>query len=100
METRGSFSIIIPTYRRPRQLATCLDAVSRIQYPKNSFEVLVVNDGVENLPSDVVQPFNNRVNLRLLTQQHNGPAAARNTGAKNAKGQWLAFIDDDCEPDP
>ena len=43
-------------------------------------------------------PFSDRFDVTLLGQPHAGPAAARNTGAVRAKGQFLAFTDDDCIP--
>ena len=36
------FSIVIPTYNRPEQLATCLQALTHLQYPRDRFEVIVV----------------------------------------------------------
>jgi glycosyltransferase involved in cell wall biosynthesis len=92
------FSIIIPTYNRPRQLAACLQALARLDYPCDRFEVIVVDDGSETLPETVVDAFCERLDVTLLTQPNAGPAAARNTGAERAKGEFLAFTDDDCVP--
>jgi len=92
------FSIIVPTYARPRQLAACLEAIARSNYPSDRFEVIVVDDGSNTPPEDVVDSFRNRLSLTLLTQINSGPACARNTGAWRAKGEFLAFIDDDCAP--
>lgn len=47
----------------------------------------------------VVVPWMQYLNLTLLTQPNSGAAIARNTGAKQAKGEFLAFTDDDCLPD-
>jgi GT2 family glycosyltransferase len=94
------FSIVIPTYARPRQLVTCLRSLERSSYPANQFEVIVVDDGSEMPPETAVAAFRNRLNVTLLTQQHAGPAAARNTGAARAKGRVLVFTDDDCTPAP
>jgi GT2 family glycosyltransferase len=94
------FSIIIPTYARPRQLATCLRSLARLDYPRNRFEVIVVDDGSETPPEAVVASFCGHLDVTLLTQAHAGPAAARNTGAARAKGEFLAFTDDDCAPAP
>jgi glycosyltransferase involved in cell wall biosynthesis len=94
------FSIIVPTYNRPAGLAACLEALSRLDYPRDLFEVMVVDDGSETPLQAVVSDFLDRLDVTLLTQTHAGPAAARNTGAKRAKGKFLAFIDDDCTPVP
>jgi len=46
-----------------------------------------------------VQGFENRLTVRLVAAPHGGPAAARNRGAQQAAGQFLAFTDDDCRPE-
>lgn len=94
------FSIIIPTYGRPEQLAACLQSLACLQYPSDCFEVIVVDDGSEIPPDAVVSPFSNSLNIYLLTQPHAGPAKARNRGALQAKGEYLVFTDDDCTPAP
>lgn len=96
--TQLSFSVIIPTRARPTSLAACLEALSNLDYPRDRFEVVVVDDGSEKPPYDVVRSFTDRLDVVLLTQPHAGPAAARNTGAARAKGDFLAFTDDDCTP--
>ncbi|MBC8234770.1 glycosyltransferase [bacterium] len=98
MQKPPFFSIIIPTYNRPKQLAACLQSLARLDYPRDHFEIIVVDDGSEAPPDDVVAPFHDRLDVTLLTQPHAGPAAARNTGAARAEGKFLAFIDDDCKP--
>ncbi|HEV2914796.1 MAG TPA: glycosyltransferase [Pyrinomonadaceae bacterium] len=93
------FSIIIPTRARPAQLASCLEAVARLDYPLERFEVIVVDDGSPIRPKELVASFRTRLDIKLLTQQHAGPAAARNRGAASARGDCFAFTDDDCVPE-
>ena len=94
------FSIIIPTYVRPEQLGACLQSLACLDYPRDYFEVIVADDGSEAPPEAVVAAFRDRFDVTLTTQPHAGPAAARNTGAAGAKGEILAFTDDDCAPAP
>lgn len=95
------FSVVVPTYERPAQLDACLEALARLDYPRERFEVLVVDDGSARSPHDVIERFGGALDVRLLTQPSNaGPAAARNLGARRARGEFLAFTDDDCEPEP
>ena len=94
------FSIIIPTYKRPQRLAACLQALSRLNYPRDRFEVIAVDDGSESPPEQVVSSYSGQLDVKLLSQLHAGPATARNTGAAQARGDFLAFTDDDCAPDP
>lgn len=106
--TRPFFSIIVPTYtcaepdRRPPlgQLTLCLHALARLDYPRDRFEVIVVDDGSIVSSDSVATPFREQLNLTVLAQAHAGPAAARNTGAARAKGEFLAFTDDDGMPAP
>ena len=91
-------SIVIPTYNRPQQLRACLEACAQLNYPRDRFELIVVDDGSATLLDEVVAPFHDRLALTLLRQENKGPAAARNRGAAKAKGDILAFTDDDCLP--
>ena len=95
-----TFSIVVPTHSRPTQLGVCLESLAALNYPRDRFEVIVVDDGSRTVPEAVVDPFRGRLDVSLLTQPNSGPAAARNTGAGRAKGEYLAFTDDDCTPAP
>ena len=92
------FSIVIPTYNRPERLANCLEAIALLDYPCDRFEVIVVDDGSKTPLDSVVEPLKDKINLKLLRQENAGPAAARNCGAAEAKGEVIAFTDDDCQP--
>lgn len=93
-----SFSLIIPTYNRPQHLGTCLQALRYLNYPRDYYEIIVVDDGSLETLDEVVAQFKDQLNLTLLRQENAGPAAARNYGAVHAKSEFLAFTDDDCEP--
>ena len=95
---KPSISIIIPTYNRPQKLAMCLDSLTKLDYPKHHFEVIVVDDGSKIDLEPVIEPFKNQLELTLLKIDNSGPANARNRGAELAKGSYLAFTDDDCQP--
>jgi glycosyltransferase involved in cell wall biosynthesis len=98
--TLPTFSIIIPTFNRPRHLAECLRSLASLDYPRDSFEVIVVDDGSPSAPEGVAACFKDQIDLTLLRQPNAGPATARNTGAARARGEFLAFTDDDCAPAP
>jgi len=99
-QQRPAFSIVIPTRARPGQLAVCLRAISRLCYPPERFEVIVVDDGSPTELAPAVAAFAERLDLTLLRQSRTGPAGARNAGAARARRAFLAFIDDDCAPAP
>lgn len=94
-----SFSIIVPTWNRPRQLRACLEALAGLEYPAARFEVIMVDDGSEP-PLDAADFDRLDGRVTWLRQPNAGPAAARNAGAAKAQGEYLAFTDDDCTPDP
>ncbi len=94
------FSIVIPTYNRRDRLETCLNSIADINYDKDRFEVIVIDDGgVQNLQT-LIDGLQNRFQIVLLTQENTGPATARNNGVKIAKGEYIAFTDDDCTVAP
>lgn len=94
------FSVVVPTYKRPQALAGCLGAIENVDYPRELLEVIVVDDGSPNPPEAVVREYARRLPVRLVLQDNAGPAAARNHGAELAGGDFLAFVDDDCQLSP
>ena len=94
------FSIIIPTYNRSERLQQCLESLTRLTYPSDRFEVIVVDDGSQVSMKSVVVNFESQISLRLIRQSNGGPASARNMGASVAQGNYLVFTDDDCQPNP
>lgn len=94
------FSIIIPTRSRSRQLAECLAGLARLDYPRDRFQVIVVDDESPMQLDAVIQAASDQLEVTLMRQKHAGPAMARNRGAQSARGEFLAFTDDDCIPAP
>lgn len=99
MERRQPFfSIIVPTYRRMQQLAACLSSLAKLEYPRDRFEVIVVDDGGGGTLDAIVASVRDSPPVTLLRQPHVGPSGARNAGAEKAKGEYLVFTADDCLP--
>lgn len=98
MSERPYFSIIVPTYNRPRRLARCLRALTALNYPRDRYEVIVVDDGSTQPCTEMVASFADEICVQTIYQKNQGPAVARNNGAKRANGRYLAFTDDDCAP--
>jgi GT2 family glycosyltransferase len=97
---RLPFSVVIPTRDRPGPLARCLDALAELEYPREAFEVVVVDDGSASPPAAEIERRAGSLRVRLVARPHAGPAAARNAGAHAAGHAFLAFTDDDCMPAP
>lgn len=89
-------TIIVASYNRPRQLRECLSSLCRLEHP--NFRIVVVDDGSDIPLSAVTGDFGNRVTV--IRQKNEGPAAARNLGVEAALGDFVAFTDDDCRPEP
>ncbi|MEM6424828.1 MAG: glycosyltransferase [Cyanobacteria bacterium P01_C01_bin.73] len=92
------FSIVIPTYNRPERLQKCLESIAQLDYPRDRFEVVIVDDGSQTPLQPVIDRFRSDLPLNYIQQSNAGPANARNTGAASATGQYLVFTDDDCQP--
>jgi len=91
-----SVSIVIPTFNGASRIGNCLDALLK-QAPGREVEILVVDDGSTDETASLVSEY---PGVRLITQPNAGPAAARNLGAREARGSILLFTDDDCVPLP
>lgn len=94
-------STVIPTYKRNETLTRAIDSALNQTYI--DIEVLVVND---NEPDDkysrslgiLLSRYEGNSKVRLITQpKHINGAEARNAGIRAAKGEWIAFLDDDDE---
>jgi GT2 family glycosyltransferase len=93
-------SVIVATFNRPERLVKCLRALATQDFPRDEFEVIVVDDASDQPLDATVAPFFDLLQLRLERITHSGPGQARNHGAKLARGEIIAFTDDDCEPAP
>ena len=98
-QDRPTFTVVVPTHNRPADLARCLDALAALDYPNDRYDAIVVEDGSDTARR-VVAEAQRRMSVRLVTQPQQGPAAARNRGATEAEGEFVAFVDDDCVPEP
>ena len=94
------FSIVVPTYNRPQELANCLETLTQLAYPSDRYEIIIVDDGSSTPMTAVVKDFQQQAlpQLTLIVQENTGPGAARNRGVEAAKGDYIAFTDDDCMP--
>lgn len=89
-------SIIIPSYNSAFHLDRCIKAIFQQTLPQNSYEVIVVDDGSTDNTKETATKFP----VHYFYQKNQGPAQARNMGARHAQGDILVFVDADCEPFP
>lgn len=88
------FSVIIPAYNAAKTLSLCLEALFDQSVPGSDYEIIVVDDGSTDDTAKLVEKF--KVNYIYQTNQ--GPATARNKGARTARGEIILFTDSDCVP--
>lgn len=91
------FSIIIPTYNRCVSLEKLLLSLLSLKDELKGSEIIIIDDGSYDETYNIVSKFQTQFNaLSYFYQKNRGPASARNKGAKQAKGSYLIFLDDDC----
>jgi glycosyltransferase involved in cell wall biosynthesis len=86
-------SVIIPSYKTADLMAACLESVFAQTF--TDFEAIVVNDGSPDTPQleRVLEPYQNRI--VYLKQENKRAAGARNNAIRNARGEFVAFLDSD-----
>ncbi len=84
-------SVVIPVYNTERYLGEAIDSV--LKQGHKPLEVVVVNDGSTDNTMDVISRYGSRI--RCISQDNQGTAAARNSGVRAARGEYLAFLDAD-----
>lgn len=89
------FSVVTPVRDGGTVFETCLAGLVRSRF--RDFELIVVDDGSRDDSAGVASRAGARV---VVNPESCGPAAARNRGAAEARGDWLLFLDADCEPNP
>ncbi|NDC76963.1 MAG: glycosyltransferase, partial [Chitinophagia bacterium] len=89
----------IPTYNRPQGLGQCLQSLASQTVDPSLWDVVVVNDGGVDVRG-TLDMFSGRIQAQLLNQPNQGPATARNLGARASQAKWIAFLDDDCVAEP
>jgi len=87
-------SVVVCSYNGARTMRDCCEGLLRLEYP--NFEVVVVNDGSTDATPKIVSQYG----FRLISTANHGLSNARNTGWQEARGDIVAYIDDDASPDP
>jgi glycosyltransferase involved in cell wall biosynthesis len=91
MGKKPKFSILIPVHNRENLIGSAIESILKQTYP--NYELIVIDDGSTDLTSKVIASYGN--NLTHLVQSNQGPEIARNAGAQESTGDYLAFLDSD-----
>lgn len=91
-------SVIISTRNREQFIGNTLHSLERQTFDKSKFEVIVINDGSIDSTEHILIEFKKTtsINLFFLTHENRGVSYSRNIGLEHAKGEFIAFTDDDC----
>ena len=88
-------SVIIPAYNAAGTIADCLTALAHQTTVRALYEIIVVDDGSTDATRAIAEKYSD---VRVMTTTHRGAAAARNVGARAARGDIFLFTDADCAP--
>lgn len=91
-----TISVVIPTYNRAKVVPKAIESILCQSYP--AAEIIVVDDGSKDHTREVLAGYGDRI--KAISQVNGGLSAARNTGIRAAKSEWVAFLDDDDEHVP
>jgi len=89
-----SVSVAVCSYNGARTIGETLAGLAKVEYP--DFEVIVVSDGSNDTTVEIARQYG----VRLITTENRGLSSARNTAMTAARGDIVAYIDDDAYPDP
>jgi glycosyltransferase involved in cell wall biosynthesis len=97
---KTTISVIVPVYNAVSTLERCLEALADQTHVPT--EIIIADNGSTDASAAMVRRWmqESALPLRLVEVARRGAAAARNDAAREAAGEWLAFTDSDCVPDP
>ncbi|AWG22313.1 glycosyl transferase family 2 [Flavobacterium faecale] len=89
------FSLIIPVYNRPDEVAELLESLAKTTY-KNMFEVVLIEDGSTIPCLEVANRYVNKLAISYYQKENSGPGDSRNFGMTKAQGDYFIIFDSDC----
>lgn len=89
------FSIVVPVYNRPEELAELLESAVHQTYA-HPFEFVVVEDGSTRAALSVAKAYQDKIQITYLPKSNSGPGDSRNYGMQRAKGNYFILVDSDC----
>lgn len=96
MDNRIFLSVIIPMYNCEKYIEACLDSILNSDLPKDEYEVIIINDGSKDRGPEIAEKYAAQYgNFRYYDQENQGQSVARNYGIREAKGEYVWFVDAD-----
>jgi cellulose synthase/poly-beta-1,6-N-acetylglucosamine synthase-like glycosyltransferase len=89
-------SVVVGIRNEERYIEECIESLLRLDYPRDSYEIIIVDGMSTDRTRELVQKYP----VRLILNERKNVAAARNLGVDNSRGDFVAFTDGDCKVDP
>ena len=86
-------SVIVPVYNREKLIQNCIESLLSLEYPKDRIEIIIVDNGSSDRTAEIIK----RYALIYVLEEKPGVSCARNKGVSISRGDFIAFIDSDCE---
>lgn len=94
MIEKYKISVIIPIYNSSRYINKCLKSLNNQNF-KHSFEIIIIDDASSDNSIEIIKKKKLKNVTILRLKKNSGPSSARNIGIKNAKGEYIYFLDSD-----
>ena len=88
------YSVIIPVYNRPDEVDELLQSLTEQSF--KDFEVVIVEDGSSIPCKEVVDTYQDKLDIHYYNKPNSGPGQTRNYGAERSAGEYLIILDSDC----
>lgn len=94
---KHKFSVVIIAYNNPNEITSTLESINKLDYPKDLFDVIIVDDGSSiKLEDSIKTPLNYNHKFHYIDRTINSSRSnARNIGSTYARNEWILFIDGD-----
>ncbi|SKB40592.1 Glycosyltransferase, catalytic subunit of cellulose synthase and poly-beta-1,6-N-acetylglucosamine synthase [Salegentibacter holothuriorum] len=88
------YSFVIPVYNRPGEVRELLESMLQLKFSRN-FEIVIIEDGSTDTSQQIVEKFQDRLDISYYFKSNSGPGDSRNFGMKKAKGDYCLILDSD-----
>ena len=94
------WSIVICTFNRGNELKNAIEWLTELDFLGDTYEIIIVDNDSTDSTGEIVRSIaETRPDIVAIKEDQIGLSYARNTGVRAAKGEFVAFIDDDAKPD-
>jgi len=94
LDDQVNVSIIVPVYNVEKYLEKCLESI--INQTLKNLEIICVNDGSTDNSLQILEDYAKKdQRIKIINKKNRGSGAAKNTGMKNASGEYIGFVDSD-----